>query len=188
MFLHDSYFTLLWWENSSFVHSSIFSPAHSVVVLWVAEAGGFQLAAHHSTGALVSRQVALQPTLTIHARPWDAYGGWGVERKEREDIHVCSSQVFFFIPPKHASLLIIPWLYHNLFTVRKMAASQILIARHRMFLTVLLHALSVSRSLSPEGNHRLCLSLVVQGLHTACSVGTGKEEARSKLELEHNRF
>lgn len=45
-----------------------------------------------------------------------------------------------------------------------------------LFLTVLLHALSVPRSLSSEGNYRLRLSLVVQGLHTACRIGTVKEE------------
>lgn len=43
-------------------------PAHSVIVLRVAETGGFQLAAHHRAGALVPRQVALQPVLTVHTR------------------------------------------------------------------------------------------------------------------------
>lgn len=47
---------------------SFYSPAHGVVVLRVAEAGGLQLAAHHGAGALVSSQVALQSTLAVHAR------------------------------------------------------------------------------------------------------------------------
>lgn len=57
-------------------------PAHGVVVLRVAEAGGFQLAAHHRAGALVSCQVALQSTLAVHTRPWDT-----TEEKKRGDIH-----------------------------------------------------------------------------------------------------
>lgn len=44
------------------------SPAHGVVVLGVAEAGGFQLAAHHGAGALVAGQVPLQATLAVYAR------------------------------------------------------------------------------------------------------------------------
>ena len=47
------------------------SPAHGVVVLRVTETGGFQLAAHHRAGAFVSRQVALQATLTVHSGPFD---------------------------------------------------------------------------------------------------------------------
>lgn len=48
--------------------ASLYSPAHGVVVLRVTEAGGLQFAAHHGAGALVSRQVALQSTLAVHAR------------------------------------------------------------------------------------------------------------------------
>lgn len=44
-------------------------------------------------------------------------------------------------------------------------------------LTVLLHALSVPRSLPPEGNDRLRLRLVVQGFHAACRIRTVAENA-----------
>lgn len=58
------------------------------------------------------------------------------------------------------------------------------------FLTVRLHALSVPRPLPPEGNYRLCLSLVVQRLHAACCIGAVKEEeeAGAESEIEHNCF
>lgn len=60
-------------------------PAHSVVVLRVAEAGGFQLAAHHCTGALISCQVALQSSLAIHTRPWETTEE--TRKTKRKDIH-----------------------------------------------------------------------------------------------------
>lgn len=43
-------------------------------------------------------------------------------------------------------------------------------------LTVLLHALSVPRSLPPEGNDRFGLRLLIQGLHTARRIGTVAEK------------
>lgn len=48
---------------------------------------------------------------------------------------------------------------------------------------MLLHALSVTRSLSPKRNYRLGFSLIVQSLHAACGIGTGREEAEAQLEL-----
>lgn len=173
-----SQFTLL-----SFISPS---PAHGVVVLRVTEAGSFQLTAHHCAGALVTCQVALQTTLAVYTRPWDTVEEVQKTRvKIRCEISCLLRSVFTFvsIDHKHSWHLNIPWLYHDLFIVWMLAESQILMAHcHKgpfsslPFLTMLLHVVSVPRSLSPEGNYRLCFSLVVQRFHTACSIGAAKEE------------
>lgn len=142
------------------------SPAHGVIVIGVTEAGGFQLAAHHGAGALIPRQVALEPTLTVHAGTCDT----------TDKPNTCPTCWFrprfsfvglkFLTPPRFDDI--------SIFT---------LFGRWTRSLTVLLHALSVSRSLSPEGNHRLRFSLFVKGLHTACSIwtinGGGKKDIES---------
>lgn len=61
-----------------------------------------------------------------------------------------------------------------------------LFGRCKLSLTVLLHVLSMSRSLSPEGNYRLCFSLFVQGLHTACSIWTINGKKEKKKDIESN--
>lgn len=66
--------------------ASLYSPAHGVVVLRVAEAGGLQFAAHHGAGALVSRQVALQSTLAVHARTWQ-------KSRKKVVVHSCLTKM-----------------------------------------------------------------------------------------------
>lgn len=82
------YFLIWRWNVTTTSQLSSFvslSPAHGVVVLRVAEAGGFQLAAHNCAGALISCQVALQSTLAVHTRPWD-HSGRSPRKDKREDI------------------------------------------------------------------------------------------------------
>ena len=171
--------------NPSEVSVILHSPAHGVIVLGVTEAGGFQLAAHHGAGALISSQVALQSTLTIHARTWES---------TREAPKVKSTEfscLFMFAmshspkDPKQSSLLNILWLYHSLYIVCALGnlpnLDVIKEVFRLLFLTVLLQALSVPGSLPPEGNDRLCFGLVVQGLHAARSIGTAEEQ------VEHSK-
>lgn len=136
---------------------SVDSPAHGVVVLRVAEAGGLQLAAHHGAGALVSRQVALQSTLAVHARTWRRAG-----KKEGVDIP----------------------LMKLLMLRRGNAAAATGTVGCVSSLTVLLQAFPVPRSLPPEGDDGLRLRLVVQGLHAARGIGTvaGRHAAEEEKE------
>lgn len=192
------YFLIWRWNVTTTSQLSSFvslSPAHGVVVLRVAEAGGFQLAAHNCAGALISCQVALQSTLAVHTRPWD-HSGRSPRKDKRKDIR---PWIFMFAQVRsknipHFSTFFDYIATFSLFGCWTGATSwwHIVIKKekkersHLLFLTVLLHALSVPRSLSPERNYRLGFSLVVQGLHAACSIGTVREEA--ELELEHDGF
>lgn len=176
------------------------SPAHGVVVLRVTEAGRFQLAAHHRTGALVSCQVALQTTLAIHTRPWDT-----TDEAPKEDsydstwnlmfaqvsVYFCFQRSQTFLTSPH-SLIISQHIYRlDIGTVPNLdgtlSSGTIF---HQccalLFLTVLVHVVSVPRSLSPEGNYRLCFSLVVQRLHTACSIRAVKKRHRNGIRTQQD--
>ena len=66
-------------------------PAHCVIVVRVAEAGGLQLAAHHCSSALVARQMALQTSLTVHPRPWER------QTDRQTDVRIYRSDISHFL-------------------------------------------------------------------------------------------
>lgn len=150
----------------------LFPPAHCVVVVRVTETGGFQLAAHHCTGALVSCQVALQTALTVHTRSLNT----------TQNKTFSGKSLFFFPLSKTFQALRFPdrigQCLDDAGVPNLDRAAMMEDCFHERgdvpFLTVQIRVLSVPRPLPPEGNDRLGFSLVVQSLHAACCIGTGK--------------
>lgn len=75
------------------------------------------------------------------------------------------------------ALYLLPYFCQPLYIVEVFGRHNLFFIIRTVFsLTVLLHALSVPRSLPPEGNDRFGLRLLIQGLHAARRIGTVAEK------------